>query len=150
VAVDAVGGPGQGLEAFRSDGLAAVLADPKGAGIDAAKGAFDLDEVEPFAFAHLLAALAFRDFGGRGRLSTVGDLRMFNLFGELQPESITLGFERAASLIHGVRLHGAHPTLLDEVVRANSRGAATAAGGSPLANVAHSSARSMAVSADWA
>ncbi len=105
VAVDAVGGPGQGFEAVRVDRLAANLAGPEATGVDAPQGGLDHAQVQLFPLAELLATLALRNLGRGGRLGTVSDARMFDLFGELEPDAGTLGFERLAGLIDDLSVH---------------------------------------------
>ena len=84
MAVDAVGGRGQGFEALGRNRLAACLARPERPGCDALQGALDLYEVQLVAPAELLAALALGDFGGGSGLRAVGDLGELDLFGKFQ------------------------------------------------------------------
>jgi hypothetical protein len=95
VAVDAVLGPRQGLEALRGYRLAARLAKPERPCLDAPQRSFDLGEVVLFSLAELLAALALGHFRGGGGLRAVRNPRVFDFLGEFDPYSLALGFERS-------------------------------------------------------
>src|SRR5664280_1346920 len=117
MAADAVLGPGQGLQAFRRDRLAARAAEPELAGLDPLERALDQPEMQRLTLPQLLPALAFGDFGGRGRLSPVRDARVLDLLGELEADARLLGFERPACVFDKLRVHGSHPTPLAHGVR---------------------------------
>ena len=86
MAVHAVGGPGESFQPLRRDGVPAGLAVAECACLDPAQRAFYLDEMDLFASAELLAALALRYLRGRGRLGAVGNPWMLDFLGELQPD----------------------------------------------------------------
>ena len=120
MAVHAVRGPGKGLQTLRRDRLGARLAQPEGPGLDAFEAALYLDEVELFALAELLAALALGDLGGGSRLGAVGYARVLHFLGEFEADSRPLAFERKSGVLNQLGVHGTHRTPLLRVARGQS------------------------------